>query len=173
MFLPHLWLSDAPHADNRSRGAFVGLSGALTRGAMARAVIEGIVFESRAGFEPLLRATSRDTYPEITVIGGGARNQLLLDIKASVLNAPLRVLEISEATSLGASMLAGIGAGVYNDAADALRQVKLDAAIVEPNPCWIECYDRLYNDAFLKLYDATKEINHALYALSTADGGVA
>jgi xylulokinase len=173
MFLPHLWLGDAPHADNRSRGAFVGLSGAVTRGAITRAVIEGIAFESRAGFEPMLHQAGRVGYPEIAVIGGGARNQLLLRIKASVLNTPLKVLEISEATSLGAAMLAGIGAGIYDDAADALRQVHLASTTVEPDPRLAERYDRLYRDAFVKLYDATKEINHTLYALSAADGGVA
>lgn len=173
MFLPHLLLADAPHADNRSRGALVGLSGGLSRGAITRAVIEGVAFESRAGYEPLLRYTGRNEYPQITVIGGGARNQLLLSIKASVMNTPLKVLEISEGTSLGAAMLAGIGAGVYNDTLDALRQVKLRSTIVEPDSRLVEHYDRLYNDAFLKLYDATKEINHTLYALSSADGSVA
>jgi xylulokinase len=173
MFLPHLWLGDAPHADNRSRGAFVGLSGAVTRGAIMRAVIEGIAFESRAGFEPMLDQAGRDGYPEIAVIGGGARNQLLLSIKASVLNTPLKVIEISEATSLGAAMLAGIGAGVYDDAADALRRVELASTTVEPDPRLAERYDKLYRDAFVKLYDATKAINHTLYALSAADGGVA
>ncbi|CAN5427566.1 xylulokinase [soil metagenome] len=173
MFLPHLLLGDAPHADNRSRGALVGLSGGLSRGAITRAVIEGVAFESRAGYEPLIQYTSRARFPEITAIGGGARNRLLLEIKASVMNTPLKVLEISEATSLGAAMLAGIGAGVYNDTLDAQRQVQLRSTIVEPDPRLVEHYDRLYKDAFLKLYDATKEINHTLYALSAIDGGVA
>jgi xylulokinase len=173
MFLPHLWLGDAPHADNRSRGAFLGLSGAHTRGAITRAVIEGIAFESRAGFEPMLRRIGHDRYPEIAVIGGGARNRLLLTIKASVLNTPLKVLEISEATSLGAAMLAGIGAGVYDDATDALRRVRPKSTVVEPDPRLAEHYDRLYRDAFVKLYDATNGINHTLAAFSTTDGAMA
>jgi xylulokinase len=170
MYLPHLLLGDPPNNDSRSRGALVGLSASLGRGAIARAVLEGIAFEARAGYETLLPYVGLDTFPDITAIGGGSRNDLLLRIKASVMNTTFRSLKVREATSLGAAMLAGIGAGVYIDVADALNQTRRDAMTISPDLDNVAFYDRLFNDVFKKLYPATAEISHSLYELSVQEG---
>ncbi len=169
MYLPHLLLGDPPNNDSRSRGALVGLSASLGRGAIARAVLEGIAFEARAGYETLLPYVGLDTFPDITAIGGGSRNDLLLRIKASVMNTTFRSLKVREATSLGAAMLAGIGAGVYIDVADALNQTRCDAMTISPDPDNVAFYDRLFNNVFKKLYPATAEISHSLYELSVQE----
>jgi xylulokinase len=169
MFLPHLWLGDAPHLDTRSRGALVGLSGELDRGAIVRAVLEGLAFEARAGFDPLLQLSGRESYPGITAIGGGARNELLLRIKASVMRATLRAIDVQEATSLGAAMLAAIGAGLVVDVADALRHVTHQVRLIEPDPAWVPAYDRLYTGAFCGLYAAIKDFHHTLHDLSAGE----
>jgi xylulokinase len=139
------------------------------RGAITRAVLEGIAFEARAGLETLLPYVGLDSFPEITAIGGGSRNDLLLRIKASVMNTAFRSLAVREATSLGAAMLAGIGAGVYIDVADALKQTQRDATTISPNPDDVPFYDQLFNNVFKKLYPATAEISHALYELSVRE----
>ena len=162
MFLPHLWLGDAPHPDTLSRGALVGLSGGLGRGAIVRAVLEGLAFEARSGFDPLLTLSDRTAYPEITAIGGGSRNELLLRIKASVMNATLRSIDVQEATSLGAAMLAAIGAGLFVDVADALRHVRHQSRLIEPVPEWVATYDRLNTGVFCDLYTSLKDLHHSL-----------
>ncbi len=169
MYLPHLLLGDPPNNDSRSTGAIVGLSVGCNRGAITRAVLEGIAFEARAGVETLLPYVRLNTFPEITAIGGGSRNDLLLRIKASVMNTTFRSLEVREATSLGAAMLAGIGAGVYVDIADALKQTRRVATTISPDPDDVPFYDRLFYDVFKKLYPATAEISHALYEHSVRE----
>src|SRR6202023_3785783 len=47
VFLPHLVRSLTPHPDPRSSGAFIGVRSNTTRGAMFRAVLEGLAFEAR------------------------------------------------------------------------------------------------------------------------------
>ena len=60
--VPHLFGSYGPRHDALARGAFVGLTGATTRTAMGRAVLEGLSFQTRASLDALSRRAtfSRD-----------------------------------------------------------------------------------------------------------------
>ncbi|MDQ6807498.1 MAG: FGGY-family carbohydrate kinase, partial [Actinomycetota bacterium] len=51
MFLPYLADERTPHADPNARGAFTGLIIRHDRGALVRAVLEGVVFGLRDGLE--------------------------------------------------------------------------------------------------------------------------
>ena len=53
-FLPHLRLANPPYDDPAARGAFVGLSTDVGRGALFRSVLEGLAYDSRGSLEPLL-----------------------------------------------------------------------------------------------------------------------
>ena len=114
LFLPHLRLANPPYDDPRSRGALIGLTMDAGRDVITRAIFEGLALESRNTLEPLL------AYPEVTApqsvvaIGGGTRNPLLMRVKASVTNRIHHVVEAEEATALGAALLGGLGAGVYD-----------------------------------------------------------
>lgn len=164
-FVPHLRLANAPHHDPRARATFVGLTTDVTRKELVRAVLEGLAYESRATLEPLLPYAGLTSIPPITVIGGSTRNDLLLRIKASVKRTTLNILDVDEATALGAAMLAGLGSGVYADLADALRQVRPGARQVTPDPAAADFYDRYYREVYLGLYDALKGVNHRIHAL--------
>jgi xylulokinase len=168
-FLPHLRLANAPHADPRARAAFVGLTSDASRGTLARAVLEGLAYEARASLEPLLEHAGLEGMPTISVIGGGAKNDLLLQIKASVLQTALRILDVDEATSLGAAMLGGLGAGVYRDIANALATVQIGARLVEPEPAAATFYDAYFREVYQEIYDALRATNHRIHRLSIDD----
>jgi xylulokinase len=85
------------------------------------------------------------------------------------MQTPLSVLDIDEATALGAAILAGIGAGVYRDAQDALRQITSSPMIVEPEPEAARWYDRYFNEVFVDLYEALRPLNHRIHDLLSAD----
>ena len=168
MFLPHLRLALFPKLDSRARGAFVGLTTDTTAEAMIRAVLEGIALEARAGWLPLARFAGLNYVDDIKIIGGTARNQLLIEIKAAVMNARLHVLEIEEATALGAAMLGGMAAEVYASAVEAADAVRFGATVVEPaDPHVVALYDTLYEDAYRHLYEALAPMNHRAFDLFT------
>jgi xylulokinase len=170
MFLPHLRLAMFPQLDSRARGAFVGLTTDSTLGAMFRAVLEGIAFEGRAGFGPLSRFAQVDPVEGIKVIGGTARNRLLIEIKASVMNAPQHVLNIDEATALGAAMLGGMAAGVYRDADDAIAQIRYESTDMLPgSQDDIELYNVMFERIYRHLYDALRPMHHRLHDLFMID----
>jgi xylulokinase len=165
-FLPHLRMGDPPHFDARSRGAFVGLTTDVDRGTLTRAVFEGLAYEARATLEPLLEFASIDQIGDVTMIGGGTRNELLTRIKASVFNTTINVVDLEEATALGAAILAGIGAGVYRGIADALSAIRLSTTAVAPTTTDVANYDAYYHEVFQPLYSALRDLNHTIHRLA-------
>lgn len=152
LFLPHLRQSSPPHLNLAARGAFIGLHAEMTRGVLFHALVEGLAYELRYSLEPLL-AYGHFTNPgTIYVAGGGAHNCLYNQIKASVLNQPLRVVGIKEATALGAALLGGVGAGVYPDLPTALAQIEDEATIIAPQASAAAYYSTAYQQLYRHLY---------------------
>ncbi|MGE5593148.1 MAG: FGGY-family carbohydrate kinase [Betaproteobacteria bacterium] len=154
IFVPRLLGSGPPTRDERATGAFARLRASATLADFARAVFEGLGFELRTAVRAMEAAIGMPV-SSVIATGGGARNALWLDIKASVLGLPVQVPEVTEATALGAAMLAGIGCGLYRDADDALARTLRIARRVEPN----ESLRRVYEDTY-SVYCAVSEALH-------------
>jgi xylulokinase len=155
LFAPYLAGERTPHADPNARGAFVGLSLRHDRGALARATLEGVAYGLRDSLE-LLRALG--VRAEVgRVSGGGARSGLWLRIVASVLNLPLERTESEAGSAYGAALLAGVRDGVFADTADAVARCVRVRDRVEPDPAWVDEYDRGYA-RFRSLYPALRPL---------------
>jgi sugar (pentulose or hexulose) kinase len=124
-------------------------------------VLEGLACEVRHTLRPL-QQYSGAPLRRLIVTGGGARNVLLMQIKAAVLNRTLEVSEIQESTALGAAVLAGLGAGIYANVAAVLAEVQHDVTPVAPDPAWAALYDRLYREVYRHLYTTLRPLHHAL-----------
>jgi len=115
-FVPALTGLGAPYWRPHARGAVLGLTRA-TRGAhIARAALEAIAFRVCDVVKAVNAATDRPV-SEIRVDGGASRNDLLMQIQADLLGAPLQRPHQTEITAVGAALLAGIGAGVLGNEA--------------------------------------------------------
>lgn len=161
-FLPHLRTANPGYDDPRSRATFVGLTFDARRGALYRALLEGLAYEARYSLDTLLPYLPDTRIERIVATGGGTRNHLLMRIKASVYNYPLRVVSIDEATALGAAMLAGLGAGVYSDVDAAVQSVRYTVSLVEPEPTAAAFYTRAYEQVYRKLYPSVRNLHHAI-----------
>jgi xylulokinase len=120
MFLPHLNGSGTPTCDLHSKGAVVGLTLATTRHDVAKAILEGLTFELRLNLEAMMACGIR--LDEFVAVGGGAKSEVWLQLKADILNRPLRTVRCREAACLGAALLAGTGAGIYQNLDEAVAQ---------------------------------------------------
>ena len=120
MFLPHLRLGSPPHPDPIGRGAFLGLSDGCDRGALFRAVLEGVALDGAHQIEAL-KGLGFPAPQRVVAIGGGSRNRLFVQLKADLFGLPVETLEMPEATALGAALLGGLAAGLYPDLATARR----------------------------------------------------
>ena len=151
LFAPYLSGERTPHADPKVRGAFCGLELRHDRGALCRAVLEGVAFGLRDSLE-LLRSLGLD--PRVArASGGGAHSGLWLKILASVLRMPLEQTAGSDGAAFGAALLGGISAGVFADATDAVSRCVRVTGTIEPDEAWADRYDELY-PRFRALYPA-------------------
>jgi xylulokinase len=158
LFAPYLAGERTPHADPDARGAFTGLSLRHDRGALARATLEGVAYGLRDSLELLRDLGVR---PEVgRASGGGARSDLWLRIVASVLGLPLERTESEEGSAFGAALLAGVRAGVFADAADAVARCVRVRDRVEPDPEWSAVYERGY-DRYRLLYPTLRPLTEA------------
>lgn len=139
LFVPVL--GDGERTDAALRGAITGLSLRHDRGAIARAAFEGVAFTIRAQLELLHAGGTRVT--ELRVSGGDARLSTWNQVKADVTGLVVRTFPGDAATS-GVAMLAGLGAGVYRDAADAIARCVQPGPQIWPDPKAVARYQAMY-----------------------------
>jgi glycerol kinase len=104
----------APHWDQYARGAILGLTRGANKAHIARAALEAIAWQSA----DVLRAMEADAgtpVKELRVDGGAAANNLLMQIQADILQAPVVRTAVLETTALGAAYLAGLAVGFWPD----------------------------------------------------------
>jgi xylulokinase len=143
-FLPYLAGERTPHADPDARGAFAGLSLRHDRGALARAVLEGVAFGLRDSLD-LLRELGVEARAA-RASGGGAASDLFLRVVASALELPVERVAVDEGAAYGAALLAGVGAGTFASVEEAAALAHPTATI---EPAWdlsesLERYRTLY-----------------------------
>ncbi|HBA89659.1 MAG TPA: glycerol kinase [Geobacter sp.] len=123
-FVPALSGLGTPYWDPYARGVIAGLTRGSTKAHLARAALEAIAFQTVDAVRAMESASGIEL-SELRVDGGAASNDLLLQLQADLLGAPVLRPRCTETTSLGAAFLAGIGAGVLDT--DAItRQWALD-----------------------------------------------
>lgn len=155
LFAPYLAGERTPHADPNARAAFVGLSLRHDRGALVRAVLEGVAYGLRDSLE-LLRALGC-TVEVGRVSGGGARSPLWVKIAASVLGVPLQRTAAEEGAAYGAALLAGVASGVFGDIREAVDACVRVRDEIEPDPDWQARYAEGY-ERFRMLYPALRPL---------------
>lgn len=106
-FLPYLRRqSDDPAEVEPAGGVFAGLRETHHLGHLARAVLEGLSFETWRLLQSLKPAAG-DPRPPIRAVGGATRNPLWMQTKADLLGADLETYRSPHAAAWGAAWLAG------------------------------------------------------------------
>ncbi|MFL5981974.1 MAG: xylulokinase [Gaiellaceae bacterium] len=157
-FLPYLTGERTPHADPHARAAFAGLTLRHDRGALVRAVLEGVAYGLRDCLE-LLRELGVEPQ-SCRVSGGGARSELWRRIVSSVLGLPIRHTATDEGSAFGAALLGGVAAGIFGDVHEAVEACVRVGDALEPDPRWSAAYERGY-DRFRLLYPALRPLEDA------------
>ena len=117
VFVPALTGLGAPHWNSGARGLISGITRGTTAAHLARATLEGIALQ----IVDLCRAMADDKGEPLAVLkvdGGAARNDLLMQLQADLLDKPVSRPQTVETTALGAAMLAGLAVGFWRDQAE-------------------------------------------------------
>ncbi|MBC6445783.1 glycerol kinase GlpK [Actinokineospora xionganensis] len=131
LFAPR-WRSDA-------RGIIVGLTSYITKGHLARAVLEATAWQTREVLDAM-NADLGVNAAAINVDGGMTSDNLLMQFIADVLDIPVNRPMISETVSLGAAYAAGLSAGYWPDLEGLRRNWHLAAQ-------WLPSMDPAYREA--------------------------
>jgi glycerol kinase len=118
LFAPY-WRSDA-------RGVVAGLTRYVTKGHLARAVLEATSWQTRE----VVDAMYQDSGVHITTLkvdGGMTANSLLMQHQADVLGVPVIRPVVAETTCLGAAYAAGLATGVWSGLDELSAHWKKDA----------------------------------------------
>jgi glycerol kinase len=133
VFVPALTGLGAPDWDPDARGAIFGLTRGTTRAHLARATLEAIAFEVRDVADVMtaeLGSAAASGAPAdpiaLRVDGGAAANNLLMQMQADQLQAPVERPVVAETTALGAAFLAGLATGQWSCVEELAAIWKLD-----------------------------------------------
>lgn len=129
-FVPALSGLGAPHWDMSARGAFLGLTAAVQREHMARAVLEAIAYQVKE----VVEAVNEDSGTQIAMLkvdGGACQNNFLMQFQADALGIPVERPVVIDATAQGAAFAAGLAVGLW-DSYDVLVKSRKVDRVFEP-----------------------------------------
>ena len=146
-FVPAFVGLGAPHWDQYARGTIVGITRGTTEAHIARAALESIALQS----VDVIRAQEADSNIELTELradGGATENDLLMQMQADLLGAPVIRSSVPETTALGAAYLAGLAVGYFESVASIAKQWKVETRF-EPqmDPAKVDRKRRQWNRA--------------------------
>ncbi len=142
VFLPYLSGERTPHMNPNARGHWVGLTLNHTRAHLMRAAFEGVAFAIKDGWRAL--ETTGVTCQTMRLAGGGTLETRWRQLLSDVLESPLEVSDVSDASARGAALLAGVGLGAFSSVDDASSLAPKVRFVVEPraNLGLLERYER-------------------------------
>ena len=115
----------APHWDPYARGTIVGLTRGVNKYHIIRAVLESIAYQTA----DILRAMDEASGISLTALnvdGGASANDLLMQIQADIMGAPVQRPRCVESTAMGAAYLAGLAVGYWKSKEDVLQNRAID-----------------------------------------------
>jgi len=151
IFMPFLTGSGYPYWNPDAKGIFAGITFAHSKSDMIRSIMEGITLESKDMYETMKK--SGVVIKQLAITGGATKSETWRQIIADMFGVPIRKLEISDATIVGAAVIAGVGAGWFNNVAEGVNSMVRYTDTIEPIAANVEKYNALY-EIYKNLYSA-------------------
>ena len=142
VFLPFLSGAGYPHWDPMAGGMFAGLRFSHLPADMMRAVIEGVALESFDMYQKMKEANVE--IESMAVTGGAMVSPLWRQTIADIFEMEIHPLKVPNATLVGASIFAGIGAGIFKDVTEGVMEMVHFAEPVQPIAENSEVYRKRY-----------------------------
>jgi xylulokinase len=154
LIMPHFSSTGTPYLDVNSKAIITGLTLNTTRGDLFRAFMEGEAFEMRQNLECL---KSLGVEPrEIITVGGGARSDVWMQIRADIFDKEVHVLEHKEAGTIGAAILCFLNTGRFTSLKEAFRTMYKGERVFVPYSENVEIYRSKF-ESYKRLYQMSKE----------------
>lgn len=168
MLVPYWSSVMNPYWDPLASGITIGWNGAHGRGHFYRALLEGIAFEQRLVGDKKMDVLEHPIKEYVTM-GGGSRSPLWCQIMADITGVPVTRTTSTEATSLGAAILAATASGWYSTIYSAAESMTADAETFDPIPQNQAVYEPLYEEVYQHLYPTLQKYANRLTELTHAE----
>jgi xylulokinase len=152
LFVPHFAGRVLPNNPD-VKGSFVGLDWKHTREHLFRSVMEGISYEYAYYLDVMKQLYPHDQFTQMYAIGGGAKSELFLSIKADVLGVEVTSFETGDTGLIGSAVIAGVGAGFFSDYKKPIQDVMKERQKISFNPEHHKAYQP-YAKTYLNVIDS-------------------
>ena len=155
------WSPGVRHPGLEGKGALIGFGDVHTRAHVYRAILEGLAYELKLGFDTIEKRTGKPI-KHLRVSGGGSQSDAAMQLTADIFAMPAYRPHTYEATGLGAAINCAVGLGIYPDhaaASDAMTHLGDEFIPIEAN---VQLYKRLYNEVYLKMYERLKPLYQSI-----------
>jgi xylulokinase len=152
IMLPHLLGAFIPENNPKAKGVFFGIGIDHKKSHFTRAILESVGFMLKRDLELFDKMGHK--IKEITSLGGGAQSDIWNQIKADITGIEINTFSYTEKAVLGAALIAGVGAGIYSNFEEVVKQLSKDKKTYYPNPENEEIYEnsfKKYKELYLKL----------------------
>ncbi|MBR3927662.1 MAG: hypothetical protein IKJ65_01515 [Clostridia bacterium] len=156
-FLPTLMGERCPWWDANARGMIMGLTLTHTRNDLVRASYEGVA-QALNNCTQVLKDNGLD-FESLILSGGGVKSNVWPQMFADILGVPAHVhAHPRQATSMGAMIAAGVGAGVYPSFEEAAKTIRIAKTLL-PDKEAHKAY-KAHTKAYRALYGKSKDAMH-------------
>lgn len=153
--LPHFAGSPIPNRDVQARGAIINLSLDTRREDIYRSCMEGETFEMRHNLAYLRQ--NGISIDALRTVGGGARSEKFMQIRADILGLPVMTMACEEAGTLGTAILAGTSTGIFGSLEEACSSLVHVKKTFEPNAGYREFYQSQF-EKYVSLFELLKPV---------------
>jgi xylulokinase len=145
----------------KAKGSLVGLTLASSKTDIVQAFMESIAYDH----VNTLSLLSEEGVPvsRIRAVGGGTRSQWWTQLKSDLTNRSIEAVEMQEAGTLGAAILAGAAIGRFEDLEAVSKSFSGTSKVYEPDPNRaslhkerLEAYRELVPNLITNVYDNWK-----------------
>ena len=125
------------------KATFAGLDLSHNRFHMAKAIMEGIVFQIAWMMESFKTKPTKDG---LTLAGGASKSAVWSQLLADITGLPVRIPAVADLACVGAAILAGSGSELYKDAEDGYRCFAVKERVIYPDEKRTRIYAPLFEE---------------------------
>lgn len=154
LFYPYYAGSGFPHHLSKVKACCIGMELMHDKYDLARALMEGISFETRASLEEFARYGA--DIRKLKMVGGAAKSDLWVKLTADITGCEIQIPAEKDTCCIGAAIIAAVGSGMYASYEEAARKMLRYSITVQPEPATAEFYHKKY-EKYTKNFASIKE----------------
>ena len=155
LLLPYFTGSGTPDMNPLAKGLIMGLDLGTRKEDILKAILQGIAYEVALNVDWF----EKNGIPieELRCVGGGSSSRFWLQMKADLLEKPVKKMVEKEAAVLGAAILAGVGEGIWNSSVEASMCIVKEEKTYTPKQEFRDFY-RIQKALYQKLVTCLQDL---------------